>query len=117
MKRKFQHYIDLIIVLTQKELKVRYKNAFLVIYGQWASRLLLPQFFIAFKVVMKVPVEDYTLLLFLIVSRGNGLLIQLHAANSVSGECIANKKVNFPRSMMPFSQVLQDMIHLIFRSQ
>ena len=28
MKRKFQHYIDLIIVLTQKELKVRYKNSF-----------------------------------------------------------------------------------------
>ena len=28
MNRKVRHYIDLVMVLTQKELKLRYKNSF-----------------------------------------------------------------------------------------
>lgn len=116
MKRKFQHYIDLIIVLTQKELKVRYKNSFFGYLWSVGQPLAFASvFFIAFKVVMKVPVEDYTLFII------SGLFPWQWFANSVNaapivflGNASLIKKVNFPRSMMPFSQVLQDMIHLIF---
>jgi hypothetical protein len=33
MNRKFQYYIDLLLVLTQKDLKVRYKTVSWDIYG------------------------------------------------------------------------------------
>lgn len=116
MKRKVQHYIDLIVVLTQKELKVRYKNSFFGYLWSVGHPLAFASvFFIAFKIVMRVQVEDYTLFVI------SGLFPWQWFANSVNaapmvflGNASIIKKVNFPRSLMPFSQVLQDMINLIF---
>ena len=60
MNKSFQHYIDLITVLTQKELKVRYKSSFLGYLWSIANPLALAfVFFIAFKIFMKIPVENY----------------------------------------------------------
>jgi len=59
-----QHYIDLLIVLTQKEMKVRYKSSFLGYIWSIANPLAFAfVFFIAFKVVMKIKMENYTLFL------------------------------------------------------
>jgi lipopolysaccharide transport system permease protein len=61
---KIQHSIDLIIVLTQKELKVKYKNSFLGYLWSIAHPLAFAfVFFLAFKIVMRVEVEDYALFL------------------------------------------------------
>lgn len=115
MKRNTRHYIDLIIVLTQKEIKVRYKSS---IFGYlWSIGHPLAfafVFFIAFKVVMKIQMEDYAL--FLIA----GLFPWQWFANSVNASpmvFLSNasiiKKVNFPRNIIPLTIVLQDMIHFI----
>ena len=112
---KIQHYIDLIIVLTQKELKIRYKNSFFGYLWSIGHPLAFGfVFFVAFKVVMRVEVEDYAL--FLIA----GLFPWQWFSNSVSAApllFLANtsviKKVNFPRNLIPFTQVLQEMIHFV----
>lgn len=112
---KIRYYIDLIIVLTQKELKVKYKSS---IFGYlWSIGHPLAfafVFFIAFKVVMKIQMEDYTL--FLIA----GLFPWQWFSNSVNVSpmaFLANaaliKKVNFPRNIIPLTIVLQDMIHFV----
>ena len=115
MNLKIQHYLDLITVLTQKEIKVRYKSSFLGYLWSIVHPLAFAfVFFIAFKVVMKIQMEDYAL--FLIA----GLFPWQWFANSVNaspmvflGNASIIKKVNFPRNIIPFTTVLQDMIHFI----
>lgn len=113
--RNLSNYRDLIIVLTQKELKVRYKNNILGYLWSIANPLAFAfVFFIAFKVIMRIPMEDYAL--FLIA----GLFPWQWFANSVTespavflGNASIIKKVNFPRNIIPLAIVLQDMIHFI----
>ena len=115
MNLKVQHYIDLIAVLTEKEIKVRYKSSVFGYLWSVAHPLAFALvFFVAFKVVVKIQVEDYAL--FLIA----GLFPWQWFANSVNaapriflGNASIIKKVNFPRNIIPFTQVFQDMIHFI----
>lgn len=113
--KKIQHYIDLVIVFTQKDLKVRYKNSFLGYLWSITHPVVYALiFYIAFKLIVKVPVENYAL--FLIC----GLFPWQWVANSVTASpmvFLSNaqiiKKVNFPRNIIPFSVVFHDMIHFI----
>lgn len=115
MNLKVQHYIDLVAILTEKEIKVRYKSSFFGYLWSVAHPLAFALvFFVAFKVVVKIQVEDYAL--FLIA----GLFPWQWFANSVNaapriflGNASIIKKVNFPRNIIPFTQVFQDMIHFI----
>ncbi len=113
--RNLENYRDLIVVLTQKEIKVRYKSS---VFGYlWSIGHPLAfafVFFLAFKVIMKLQMEDYTL--FLIA----GLFPWQWFSNSVNaspmvflGNASIIKKVNFPRNIIPLTTVLQDMIHFI----
>jgi lipopolysaccharide transport system permease protein len=101
------------MVLTQKDLKVRYKSNILGYFWSIANPLAFAfVFFIAFKVVMKIQMQDYALFLI------TGLFPWQWFANSVGVTptvFLANssiiKKVNFPRNIIPFTIVLQDMFH------
>lgn len=112
---RIQHYIDLITVLTQKEMKVRYKNSFLGYVWSILNPLAFAFiFFIIFKVVMRIQMENYTLFLI------TGLFPWQCFFNSVNMSprvFLANasiiKKVNFPRNVALLAVVLQDMIHFI----
>lgn len=117
MDTRTQHYLDLIIVLTQKEMRVRYKNSFLGYL--WC--MLLPiafalVYFIAFKNILSVPIENFALFLLA------GLFPWQWFANSVNmsptaflgGNVALIKKINFPRYLIPFSVVLQEGIHFVF---
>ncbi|HPP07434.1 MAG TPA: hypothetical protein PLW88_08675, partial [Syntrophorhabdaceae bacterium] len=62
--KRLQHFIDLIIVFTQKDLKVRYKNSFLGYLWSVGHPLAFAIiFYIAFKLIMRVPIENYALFL------------------------------------------------------
>lgn len=115
MNRKTRYYLDLIIVLTFKELKVRYKSSFLGYLWSIGHPLAFAfVFFIAFKIVMKVGIDNYALFLI------SGLFPWQWFANSVNtaptiflGNASIIKKVNFPRNFIPLTLILQDMIHFI----
>lgn len=112
---KNRYYLDLLLVLTKKEMKVKYKSSFFGYLWSVANPLAFAfVFYIAFKVVMKIQMEEYVL--FLIV----GLFPWQWFANSVNASpmvFLSNtsiiKKVNFPRQVLPLAAVLQDMIHFI----
>ncbi len=115
MKANLQYYLDLVTVVTQKDLKVRYKSYALGYLWSIAHPLALALvFFIAFKVIMRVEIEAYAL--FLIA----GMFPWQWFTNSVTVNLtvfLSNaqiiKKVNFPRNVLPFSIVLQDLLHYV----
>lgn len=114
-QHSIEYYRDLVIALTQKELKVRYKRSFLGYLWSVANPLALALvFFVAFKVVMKIQIENYTLFLI------SGLFPWQWFSNSVNssamvfvGNASLIKKVNFRREVLVIAMVLNDMLHFI----
>lgn len=113
--QKSRYYLDLIVLLTLKELKVRYKNSFLGYFWSLLNPLLLSLvFYFAFKLIAKIPIENYAY--FLIC----GLFPWQWFSNSVSASAsvlLSNvsliKKLNFPRHFLPLSLVLNDTVHFL----
>ncbi len=112
---KSRYYFDLITELVKKELKVRYKNSVLgylwSVLSPLASAIV---FFIAFKIVIKLKIENYVLFLI------SGLFCWQWFVNSVlaSSNLFLNnasliKKVNFPRDSLVYSMVLSDALHFV----
>jgi lipopolysaccharide transport system permease protein len=115
MNTQIKHYIDLITVLTQKEMKVRYKSTFFGYVWSVAHPLAFAfVFFMAVKVVMRIQMEGYAV--FLIA----GLFPWQWFSNSVNASPMVFflnasliKKVSLPRNVLPLATVLQDMIHFL----
>ena len=110
MTKSLQYYFDLVMILTQKEIKIRYKNSFLGYLWSLANPLFFAMiYYLAFKTVMRVDIKDYTL--FLIC----GLFPWQWLSNSINNNLFAFignaqiiKKTNFPRSVIPLSNILME---------
>jgi lipopolysaccharide transport system permease protein len=108
-------YFDLVLTLTQKEVKVRYKNNVLGYLWSLANPLASALvFYFAMQVVFKSSVPNYPL--FLII----GLFTWQWFNNYLVGACgvfLANgsliKKSVFPRSVLPIALNLQDAFHFV----
>lgn len=106
---------DLIAILTQKEIKVRYKNNLLGYLWSVAHPLALTGvFYLAFKIFMRIQLENFVL--FLVA----GLFPWHWLSNSVTGSPMVFlnnasliKKVQFPRLFVPFVQVMQEAVHFL----
>ncbi len=105
--RKREYLRDLILVLTQKEVQVRYRNTWL----GYAWSLLHPLtfalvYYIAFGIIMRVPIENYAL--FLIVGLFPWQWIS-HSLSTAPNIFLANatliKKVKFPWNMLVVSTI------------
>ena len=113
LKDKLGYYKELLLVITKKEIKVRYKNS----YFGYLWSILNPLgfalvFYFVFKIVMRVEMKDYAL--FLVV----GLFPWQWIANTTAASTVVYvsnasiiKKVNFPRSILPLATAMQDMFH------
>ncbi len=112
---KLERVIDIIMVLIEKDLKVRYKSTvFGYLWSVGHPLAFAAVFFIAFRIVMRVDVEDYILFLISGLFPWQWFSNSLQAAPMVflSNAAII-KKMSFPRNMLPFAVVLQDMIHYV----
>ncbi|NIG17876.1 MULTISPECIES: ABC transporter permease [Pantoea] len=115
MKYNFGYLIDLITVITEKELKVRYKSSFLGYLWSIANPLLFAMiYYFIFKLVMRVQIPNYTVFLI------TGLFPWQWFASSANNSLfsfIANaqiiKKTVFPRSVIPLSNVLMEFLHFL----
>jgi lipopolysaccharide transport system permease protein len=113
--REREHLKDLLVVLTQKEVKLRYKSSWLGYLWSVANPLAFATlYFIAFSIFMRVDIPRYPL--FLIA----GLFPWQWIANSTNAApnlFLTNtsliKKVRFPRNVLVASAVLNDGIHFM----
>lgn len=110
-----KYYLDLIITLTQKEIKVRYKRSFLGYLWSIANPLAMAiVFFVAFKVIMRIQIENYTLFLI------SGLFPWQWFSNSVNSSVMVFvnnasllKKVSFARESLVIATVTNDLFHFV----
>ena len=111
----FGRYQDLVIELLRKELRVRYKHLALGYVWSIANPLVYAMlYYIVFKVIMNVKTPNYPV--FLICS----LFPWQWLTNSIGvgpmtfyGNAPLIKKTVFPRFLIPFVVVLNEMIHFI----
>lgn len=106
---------DLIVVLTQKELKSRYKNLKLGYLWSLGNPLAYGLvYWLVFKFVMKVKIEAFPLFLISALFAWqwftNSILV---SATTFIGNASLIKKVNFPRHLLLLVVCLQDLIHFI----
>lgn len=114
-RRELENYRDLLFVLVQKDIQVRYKSKILGYLWSVASPLAFAfVYFVAFKLVMRVDVENYPLVLI------SGIFPWQWFSNTVAsspklfiGSASLIKKVRFPRSIVPLASALNHMIHFI----
>ena len=112
---EINRYYDIIFVLTQKELRTRYKNLGLGYLWSLANPLAYSAvYYFVFKFVMKVKVDCFPLFLI------SALFPWQWFSNSVGvawitylGNAPLIKKVNFPRNLLPFVVSIQDMLHFL----
>lgn len=113
MKYNVGYLFELAVVITQKELKVRYKSSFLGYLWSIANPLLFAMiYFFVFKMIMKIQIPNYTLFLI------TGLFPWQWFSGSVTNSLFSFinnaqiiKKVVFPRSVIPISNVLMELFH------
>jgi lipopolysaccharide transport system permease protein len=115
--RRMSYIADLIFVLVQKEMKVRYKNSALGYAWSVANPLLFAAvYYVALGVFLRFNIPGYPYPLYLIA----GLFPWQWLATSVGGApmgFIANasliKKVRFPRYVLIAGSVLSDAMHFL----
>lgn len=111
----WEHLWDLVVILTQKEMKSRYKNSALGYVWSIANPLLFAViYYIVFGQIMKVPIENYALFLMAGLMPWHWLANSLSAApNIFLANATLIKKVRFPRHVLVVSYVLNEGIHFV----
>jgi lipopolysaccharide transport system permease protein len=114
-KTSLAYYKDLVVVLTQKELKVRYKRSFFGYLWSIANPLALALvFFIAFKIFMKIPIENYTLFLIAGLFPWQWFLNSVNSSATVFiGNATLIKKMHFRHEVLVVATILNDMLHFL----
>lgn len=113
--QNFSYYKDLVLVLTAKEIKVKYKNSLLgYVWSVLNPLCLAVVFYFAFKFVMKVPVENFTLFLISGLFPWQWFSTSVNASiTALFGNASLVKKVSFPRYFIPLATVLNDTFHFV----
>lgn len=106
---------ELLIQLTRKELKVRYKNSTLgFLWSMLTPALMTVVFTVVFTRIVPIDLVDFPAFFI------SGYLLWQFFQNSCQGaihSIVGNgdlvKKVYFPREMLPLSHVLAQLVHLL----
>ena len=109
------YLFELLFVMTGKDLKVRYKSSILGYLWSIANPLLFSMiYFFIFKLIMRVPIADYTLFII------TGLFPWQWFSSCINHSLfafLANsqiiKKTVVPRSVIPLSNVIMEGIHFV----
>ena len=108
--------LELLYLLVRKDLKVRYKSSILgyvwALANPFAFALV---YWIAFKYIMRVQMENYSLYLITGIFPWLWLSIGVtQATRSYQNNASLVKKVRIPRAILPLSNVVQEMVHFLF---
>jgi lipopolysaccharide transport system permease protein len=115
MKARVHHFIELLIVMTEKELRARYKNTIFGFFWLVANPLLqMLVIGFVFRFFMKEPIKNYYYYLFTGLLIWNFFSLSLSKATpSIVFERSLIKKAVFPRVVIPLSIILSNFVHLV----
>jgi ABC-2 type transport system permease protein len=103
-------YKELLINLTKKELKLKYKNSVIGFLWSFLNPLMMLIIYtFAFKVILKIPIENFCGLLPWIFFQSS---IQMSTTSIISASNLI-KKVYFPRQIVPLSQTISNFINFL----
>lgn len=113
--QKHQLFIDLLLGMTEKELKARYKHTvfgFLWVVVNPLLQMLVIGF--VFRLFIKEPISNYYLYLFAGLLVWNFFSLSLTKATpSIVYERALIKKAKFPHEVIPLSIILSNMVNLL----
>ncbi len=109
------YYWDLALVLTKKEIKIRYKSSVLGYLWSIVNPLaFVLVFYLAFSIVFRIGIENYPLFLICGLFPWQWLSNSLNLSTEIflmNSSLI--KKTIFPKSVLVLALVLQDMVHYV----
>jgi lipopolysaccharide transport system permease protein len=108
-------YRELLFVMVQRELRIRYKNSFLGIVWSFLNPLLqvIVMSFV-FNTFVNIEVKNYTA--YMLAAYLPFMFFQssiLDSAQSVLAQIPLIKKIYFPREILPLASVISNFIHLL----
>ncbi|MBI3911089.1 MAG: ABC transporter permease [Armatimonadetes bacterium] len=113
--RELWRFRELLLILVQRDLKVRYKNSFLG-FGWSLINPLLQVIVITFvlKIFLRVGVANYSAYIFCAFLPWSFFQLSLlDASNSLAFQERLLKKVYFPREILPLACVLSNLVHFL----
>ena len=118
MKRnkEFIRKKDLLWLLTKKEITLKYKRTMLGIFWSLLNPILLAIiFFIAFKIFMRIQMENYTFFLLSALFPWNWFSASIIISTSVLiGNVSLIKRMRFPRHFLIIAAILAQLVNLLF---
>ena len=115
MTNNIYHFFELLLAMTEKELRARYKHTVFGFFWLVANPLLqmLVIGFI-FRFFMKSTIVNYNYYLFLGLLVWNFFSLSLNKATpSIVFERSLIKKAKFPHAVIPLSIILSNLVHLV----
>ena len=116
MNREFRRKKDLLWLLTRKEITLKYKRTVLGILWSLLNPLLFAiVLVIAFKIFMRIQMENYTFFLLSALFPWNWFSASVTmSTGTLIGNVTLIKKICFPRHLLVLSTVLAQLANLIF---
>lgn len=115
LKMLNNYFLELLLALTEKEIKARYKNAvlgFLWIFINPLIQMLVMGF--VFSFIFRFEIKDYYLFLFIGLLPWNFFSLALNKATPrIVYDRSLIQKSNFPREVIPLSMVLSHFFHFL----
>ena len=116
--RRLWAYRELLVGMTRKELKVKYKNSALgFVWSMLNPALYLVVYYVVFSVILKNGLPYFTIYLL------SGLLVWnlfsaalAGATGSVVGNSALIKKVDFPREVLPLAAIGAALVHFFLQT-
>jgi lipopolysaccharide transport system permease protein len=114
-EREFTRNRNLLWLLTKKEITLKYKRTALgILWSLLNPILLVLVLFVAFKIFMRIKMEDYTFFLLSALFPWNWLFASFTMS---TGTLISNisfiKKIRFPRHFLLLATILAQLVNLI----
>jgi len=114
--RDFRRKLDLLWLLTKKEITLKYKRTFLGILWSLLNPVLFALvLFIAFKIFMRIQMENYTFFLLSALFPWNWFSASVTmSTGTLIGNVNLIKRVRFPRHFLVLATVFAQFVNLLF---
>jgi lipopolysaccharide transport system permease protein len=116
LDREAKRKLDLLLLLIKKEITLKYKRTILGIFWSLLNPILLSLvLFVAFKIFMKIQMENYTFFFLSALFPWNWFSASITlSTGTLIGNVNLIKRIRFPRHFLIIATVLSQFVNLLF---